>query len=274
MPWYTGSGGQRLWYEERGTGRPLVLLHGWCMSSAVWKDQLEGLSGMCRVIAVDLRGHGQSPVPEDGFSAAGCRADLAGLFAALDLRCALLAGWSLGSMVALDAFPDIRDRLSGLVLVAATPRFTTCDGYPHGLSPREVDGMSEKLGRSMRRALEGFTGLMFTAGERDDRTVFAGVQELLSGLPLPEPAVARQGLAMLAGTDLRGRLPMVDLPTMVLNGDSDRICLPQASDFLARQISSSQHVVFAGCGHAPFLTQVSRFNRCIGEFIGMVNSDN
>ena len=112
----------------------------------------------------------------------------------------LLAGWSLGSMIVLESFPAIRERLSGLVLVAATPRFTQCDGFPHGLSPTEVAGMSEKLRRSMRRALEGFTGLMFTAGEREDQPGFAALQSMLSGVPLPDPAVAQQGLAMLAGS--------------------------------------------------------------------------
>jgi pimeloyl-ACP methyl ester esterase len=271
MPWYVGSSGNSLWYEERGVGRPVVFVHGWCMSSAVWGMQLEGLSGSCRVIAVDLRGHGQSPLPADGFCSAGCVADLTGLFETLDIRRALLAGWSLGSMIVLEAFPHLRDRLSGLVLIGATPRFTQCPEFPHGLPQVEVEGMAGKLRRSMRRALEGFTGRMFAAGERDEAECSAEAQALLSCLPLPVPAVALQALAVLAGTDLRDRLPLIDLPTLIVNGDSDVICLPQASDFLAQQIRTSQQVVFAGCGHAPFLTRSSRFNRCIEEFIGMVS---
>jgi len=55
-----------------------------------------------------------------------------------------------------------------------------------------------------------------------------------------------------------------------VNGDRDVICLPQASVFLEQQIPSARQVVFAGCGHAPFLTQRDRFNTCLEEFQGMV----
>ena len=61
---------------------------------------------------------------------------------------------------------------------------------------------------------------------------------------------------------------MVDLPTLVLNGDGDRICLPQASDFLAQQIRRSQHVVFAGCGHAPFSRRAAASMTVSGSFSG------
>ena len=58
MPWFTLENGRRIFFEERGQGRPLVLLHGWCMSSRVWQPQLEGLAGSFCLFAPDLAGHG------------------------------------------------------------------------------------------------------------------------------------------------------------------------------------------------------------------------
>ena len=272
MSWYTGSSGSRLWYEERGAGKPVVLIHGWCMSSAVWGLQMDGLSRSQRVIAIDLPGHGQSDATAEGFSLAGCAADLAGMFENLDLRDVLLVGWSLGSMIALESYALLKDRLSGMVLVAATPKFTQGVDFPCGLSQLEVEGMVRKVQRSLRRALDGFTGRMFSRGELDEPALSATIQRMLSQVPVPTTDVALQALEVLAGTDLRDRLNRIDLSTLVLCGDSDVICLPQASDFLARGIPSARQVMFAGCGHAPFLTHSRRFNACIEEFRGMVSS--
>ena len=270
MAWYAGDSGSRLWYEDRGTGTPIVFIHGWCMSSAVWRLQREGLSDSFRVITIDLPGHGTSPPQAGGFHVSGGATEIAGLCESLDLHEALLAGWSLGSLVALEACVLLRERLSGLVLIAGTPRFTQEDGFPYGLSRMEVDGMTRKVQRSLRRALDGFTARMFAPGELDDPSLAVLIQELLSAVPMPTADVAIQALDALVETDQRDRLALIDLPTFILSGDRDVICLPQASAFLAQRIPSARQMVFAGCGHAPFLTQSTRFNSCLEDFRGVV----
>lgn len=259
--------GRGLWFDERGTGRPLVLLHGWCMSSAVWEGQLTGLSGDCRVIAPDLPGHGRSASLRDGFSMEGCVEELTGLFQRLDLHDAILCGWSLGSMIAIRSLPRLHGRVAGLVLVGGTPRFTRGDDFPYGLSPTEVEGMARKVERSLRRALNGFIGRMFVEGECSVEKAAALVRGIQDAVPLPETGTALQALQTLAGADLRGELSAIDLPVLVINGDRDLICLPQASDFLAGAIRGARQVVFPGCGHAPFLTDPDRFNRSLVEFM-------
>jgi pimeloyl-[acyl-carrier protein] methyl ester esterase len=271
MAWFEGDSGRRLWYEEHGTGTPIVFIHGWCMSSAVWRLQREGLSDSFRVITIDLPGHGTSPPHAGGFHINGCAGDIAGLFESLDLHTALLVGWSLGSLIALEACVLLRERLSGLVLTAGTPRFTQGDGFPYGLSRIEVEGMTRKVQRSLRRALEGFNARMFALGELDDPSLTAMVHELLSSVPMPTVDVALQALDSLVETDQRDRLALIDLPTLIMSGDCDVICLPQASAFLAQRIPSARQMVFYGCGHAPFLTQSTRFNACLEDFRGMVS---
>jgi pimeloyl-[acyl-carrier protein] methyl ester esterase len=270
MAWFADGTGGRLWYEECGTGRPVVFIHGWCMSSAIWRLQIEGLSGSFRIITVDLPGHGHSPASAGGFSSPACAEGIVALFDHLDLFDALLAGWSLGSLIALESFALVRKRLSGLVLIGGTPRFTCGDGFPFGLSKIEVDGMTRKVRRSLRRALEGFTARMFSAEETADPSRAAQVHEVLSSVPLPDADSAMQALNVLIDADLRDRLAGIDLPTLVVNGDSDVICLPEASEYLAQKISAARQVVFSGCGHAPFLTQSGLFNAYLVDFQGMV----
>ena len=270
MAWYAADSGARLWYEDRGAGTPIVFIHGWCMSSAVWRLQSEGLADTFRVITIDLPGHGHSSPAGDGFRIKGCAGDIAGLFCDLNLQHALLAGWSLGSLIALESFTLLRDRLSGLVLIGGSPRFTQGDGFAYGLSKIEVDGMARKIQRSLLRALEGFTARMFSAGELDNPSLAVLLRELLSAVPMPDTNVALQALDALVECDLRDRLSLIDLPTLIMNGDSDVICLPQASQFMEQRISGARRIVFAGCGHAPFLTQSARFNVCLDEFRGKV----
>lgn len=266
MPWYLNQDNERRWYEERGSGPPLVLLHGWCMSSAVWRLQLESLAGSFRVIAPDLAGHGRSDRSADGYDFANFSADVAELFRQLDLAGAILAGWSLGAQVALLSCSLVRERLSGLVLISGTPRFAVADDFPHALERVEVDGMAVKVRRNLGRALKGFSQSMFAPGELEDSGVAARVDELLAAIPLPETDTALGSLRALAGADMRQLLCGVDLPTLIINGEMDRICLPGASAYMAERIAASRHVVLPGCGHAPFLTQCNEFDEIIASF--------
>lgn len=265
MPWYEHATGNRLWYEDQGTGPAIVLLHGWCMSSVVWRLQLESLSDRFRVIAPDLAGHGRSVQSADGYDFARFADDLVALFRHLDLTDAVLAGWSLGGQVALQAFGQLRDRLAGLALISATPRFTATEDFPWGLAPVEVDGMALKLRRNAARALEGFTARMFSPGELDDPVQSAMIRDLLAAVPIPETAVALQSLQSLAKADMRHLLPEIDCPAVIINGDRDLVCLPDASAFLERQIPDSRRVVMQGCGHAPFLTRSTEFDACLAD---------
>jgi len=271
MAWFEGETGDRLWYDDQGAGTPIVFIHGWCMSSEIWRLQREGLPDTFRIITVDLPGHGRSPAPPGGFHLKGCADAIAGLCAYLRIDSALLAGWSLGSLVALEACEAVGERLAGLVLVAGTPHFTRGDGFPYGLSRMEVDGMARKVRRSIRRALDGFTDRMFAPGELAEPALAGTVAGLLASVALPDTGVALQALDVLVETDLRERLALIDRPTLIVSGECDVICPPQASEFMAQRIRSAHQAVFTGCGHAPFLTQSRRFNACLEEFRGVVS---
>ncbi len=266
MAWYENANNERLWYEDRGTGPVIVVLHGWCMSSAIWRLRMETLSPWFRVIAPDLAGHGRSAQSSGGYGFANFAADLTVLFRHLDLRDVVLAGWSLGAQVALQAFELLRERLTGLVLISATPRFIATEDFPWGLASVEADGMALKLRRNAARALEGFRTRMFAPGECDDPAVAASIHDLLAAVPVPETGVALQSLHSLGQADMRHLVPAIDRPALIVSGDRDVICLPGASAFLERQIPSSQRVVMPGCGHAPFLTRGREFDDCLLEF--------
>jgi pimeloyl-[acyl-carrier protein] methyl ester esterase len=268
MPWYEASCGDRLWYREQGReqGPPLVLVHGWCMSSEVWRFQLDRLSADFRVIAPDLRGHGDSPLGSGECGIETFASDIAALFHYLDLRGAILAGWSLGSQVVISAMPLLGGRVDGLALICGTPRFASSADFPHGLAEVETDGMALKVRRNLKRALEGFIARMFVPGELPGDGREDEIRTLLAAVPVPETDVALQTLTSLAETDVRKQLPAIDRPTLVISGERDPICPSSASAYMAERIPVCRHVVYAGCGHAPFLTHCDEVNACLADF--------
>lgn len=267
MPWYKNMNGDRLWYEERGTGAAIVLIHGWCMSSAVWQFQLENLSRYFRVIAPDLSGHGRSDASGDGCSFSSYVADIEALFVELNLSDTLLVGWSLGAQIVMLSFVELREKLSGVGFVSGTPRFTAAEDFTHALRINEAEGMAVKLRRNLARTLEGFISRMFAPGELDDPILSAQINDLLIKIPVPETSsIALQSLQALVEADMRCILPHIDVPALIINGDQDVICLPGASDYMAQIMVDCQHIVIPGCGHAPFLTCGMAFDLALSNF--------
>lgn len=267
MAWYENNTGDRLWYEDKGVGPVIVLLHGWCKSSAVWRFQIDALSEHFRVIAPDLAGYGKSASPSNDMYIGDYSADLVALFNSLDLKKTLLVGWSQGAQIVLQASLDLRERLSGIVLVSGTPRFTSSDDFPYGLTETEANGMANKVRRNLARALAGFNAHMFTENELENASNREQILEMLSSEPVPDTSTAIQGLKALYQADLRSILCRIEMPALVINGDKDPICLPGASSFLAENISESRQVIFSGCGHAPFLSHAEEFNNCISDYV-------
>jgi len=257
-----------IYYEERGEGPPIVFIHGWAMSGIVWQFQKEALAASWRVIIPDLRGHGRSLLPLSARLSLSDMADeLVTLIRGLKLERAVLVGWSLGGMVALEAFAALSEHLAGLVLVGATPRFTAGEGYGHGLPPKDVRGMALRLQRDYSKTMGDFFNGMFAPDEMQWDQYQRVVREILLPGRQPAPEVALQGLELLAGADLRGLLPRIDRPVLLLHGSCDTISLPEASQYMAEHIPDAAMGVMEGCGHAPFMSRPEEFNRLLEGFL-------
>ncbi len=267
MPILNAPDGAEIYYEECGAGRPLVLLHGWAGSGRFWRWQTEAFATGCRVIVPDLRGHGRSAGDGVTFTIDGCIADLVALFDELELTDALLVGWSLGGQAALAAVPRLRDRLAGLVLVACPPKYSASADYPHGLPPNEVKGLSLLMRRDPDRALGEFFRRMFAPGELDEAQYQRIVHEIVMAGRKPTPEAARAALAELDRTDLRDILPAIDLPTLLIHGTADTICLPAASRYLMERMPAAVLEILPRLGHAPQLSRPAQFNALVAGFL-------
>lgn len=265
MPFMETADNVTIHYEEEGSGFPLVFIHGWAMSGRVWAFQ-RPLAERFRLITVDLRGHGKSSAAT-GYAFADFAADLAALFDRLGLKRAGVVAWSLGAQVALEAAPFLGDRIAGLVLVAATPRFTADSDWPHGLPANEARGLGLRLKRTYNATLGDFFRQMFAEGELTPDQYQRIVREIVIPRPLPDPEAVQASLATLAGGDHRPLLPAVAAPTLVIHGDRDAICPPGAGRHLADTIPGARFLSLAGVGHAPFLSRPEMFNGEVSRFL-------
>ena len=266
MAFVESSAGASLHYDEIGSGRPVVFLHGWAMSARVWRFQ-QHLDDSRRLIFLDQRGHGQS-APAAGYAVEDFAADLACFFEKLELRDAVLVGWSMGVQVALQAYPALKSRLAALVLVGGTPRFTASDDFPHGQPPLEVKGMGLRLRRDYQKTMGDFFRGMFAEGEMDSAQYQRIVHEIVMGGRAADPDAVRQSLLILSAADLRGELPAIDRPVLLVHGELDTICPAAASAYMAQRLPMATLSIMEGCGHAPFMTQPERFNALLLEFLG------
>jgi pimeloyl-[acyl-carrier protein] methyl ester esterase len=263
VPALTTPAGAVLHYTDSGSGPPVIFLHGWLMSGRVWQYQ-QALADRYRVIALDLRGHGESTGP-GGYALADFAEDLVELVERLALPRVVVAGWSLGAQVALQAAPLLGERLAALVLIGATPRFSAGDGYEHGLPPGEARGMGVRLKRQfLRTAGEFFTGMF--ARDEIDRQRQQEIARQVAGR-LPDLPVALAALETLASADLRPLLPGIHQPVLLIHGTADTICLPAASRFLAERLPAARLQLMPGLGHAPFLSRPEQVNQLLAEFL-------
>lgn len=259
--------GRELFFRERGEGPVLVLLHGWSMSSAVFGEVMPQLAESYRVLAVDLPGHGASELREIDYSIDSLAADIEDFLRQLGIsRCALL-GWSMGGQVALRMILRRQDGIEKLILVATTPCFVASPGWPHGMDPTQVRAMDRQMQRDYKGSMGEFFRLMFEDENLDPQRYREIVRFAVREGALPEREVARQGLKLLARTDLRPDLGRIDRPTLVHYGGEDQITVPGACHELAAALPRSEETDWPGIGHAPFLSRPGESVRLWREFL-------
>lgn len=227
--------------------KPLVLLHGWGLSSQIWSSLLPRLAG--EVIALDLPGHGATPAAHGPGLADWSDA----LVPKIPLG-ATLCGWSLGALIALDLARRHPARVGRLILLGATPRFVAEQGWPHGLAAPIVAGFQAGFATDPVATLRRFVALQ-TLGDARRRQVAAALSEALPPPGGGDQAALAAGLALLADTDLRPGLGEIHQPVRLLHGQGDALMPVAAATWLADALPQARLTVLEDCGHAPFLSR-------------------
>ncbi|ALE76119.1 MULTISPECIES: alpha/beta fold hydrolase [unclassified Pseudonocardia] len=242
--------GKRVYYEHHaGPGRPVVLVHGWAADAHCWDTTLPALLAAGHSVTVlEHRACGRSDKDIADTSIGAIASDVVALVEHLGLREPVLNGWSLGGAVVVEAARRLGANLGGLVLTGgATPRYTAAEGWPHGGTPDDVEGV--------------------LAGLAVDRPgTFRAVADAVCAKEVGEPVVQSIWLAFLAcgpgadrtlrdlaHIDQREILPAIDRPVLLLSGREDGFVPFDAVAASRTLFRDARLVEFGGVGHAPML---------------------
>ncbi|MFT3972685.1 MAG: alpha/beta hydrolase [Amaricoccus sp.] len=263
----------RLHVEDTGgSGRPVVLIHGWPLSGASWKKQIGPLAAAGhRVITYDRRGFGRSDKPDSGYDYDTLAADLEGVLAGRDLSDVTLVGFSMGGgEVARYVASHGEGRLAAVVFAAAVPPYLmkTPDNPDGPLTEDAAKDMEVGLRAGREDFFDGFTRAFFSV-DGDLKVSEAERQEAV-GLCLQSSQVAALGCMQAFGTtDFRDDLGKISVPTLVLHGDSDAIVPIEGSGALTHaRIAGSRLVIIEGAPHGCNASHADAFNAGLLDFLG------
>ena len=262
-----------LYYEDHGSGRPVVLIHGWPLSGRSWESQVPALiDAGYRVITYDRRGFGASSQPWDGYDYDIFAADLGALLDHLDLHDVTLVGFSMGGgEVARYIGAHGTARIAKAVLAAAVPPFlyAGADNPDGGLDDATIAQFEDGVRSDRLAFLDGFTKNFFAAGDRTDLISEPQRTYAMNIAAFASPKGTLDCIAAFARTDFRGDLAKIDVPTLILHGGSDGIVPFEVSGKRSHDmISGSELVLVDGAPHGFNATHAEAFNRALLEFLG------
>jgi pimeloyl-[acyl-carrier protein] methyl ester esterase len=248
--------------EIGGRGRDLVLIHGWGMNSSVWSDFARELAADYRVTLIDLPGHGHSP-----FDGQRALTNWAEACLAVAPPGAVWLGWSLGSLLALQAAHLAPEAVAGVMAVAGMPRFVQAEDWPHAMAPGTLDLFIQALGEDHTQTLERFLALQMRGSELARETL-RRLKSRLRERPEPHPEALAAGLELLKSSDLRPVLCELSCPVAWLYGDRDTLAPAAASTRLGDWLDQVSSEVIPGAAHTPFLTHPVQTYRAVNHFLG------
>ncbi|MEJ5868432.1 alpha/beta hydrolase [Pseudokineococcus sp. 5B2Z-1] len=259
-------------YEDQGTGRPVVLVHGWPLSGRSWEAQVPALVGAGhRVVTYDRRGFGDSSRPWHGYDYDTLAADLHALLEHLDLRDAALVGFSMGGGEVVRYLARYgTERVSRAVLAAAVPPYLlqTDDNPDGGLDEATIAQFEEGVATDRPAFLETFVESFFTAG---DEVVVSDAQRRFAWTlaQAASPRATHACVAAFGRTDFRDDVRALDLPLLVVHGDSDAVVPFEVSgQRTAEMVEGAQLVVVEGGPHGINASHPREFNRALLDFLG------
>ena len=275
MPYVTvgkeNSGTIDLYYEDHGAGRPVVLIHGWPLSSKSWEKQVPALiDAGYRVVAYDRRGFGNSAKPAFGYDYDTLAEDLHKLMTELDLTGATLVGFSMGGgEVARYLGTYGSDRVDSAVFISAIPPFLlkTAEN-PEGMDGSVFDGIMESIIADRPAFLSGFFSEFYNVDVLGgDRISDEAVRFNWNIAATASPRGTLDSVSAWL-TDFRGDLRSIDVPVLVIHGDADRIVPFAASGKrIPGLIRESRLVVVEGGPHGIIWTHAGRVNRELLDFL-------
>lgn len=265
MAFFTTSDGINLFYDVKGEGKTIVLVHGWSQDHSVFKPQVEELSKKYKVVVYDHRGHGKSDRPEFGLTLNRFAVDLRELIDYLNLDNILLGGWSMGALTTFEYVKTYGvEKLASIVLFDMTPKLLNDDEWKMGLwhgkytlqdALDDMTTMNKDLAVFMdtflRRAVPYFT----------EEMIGPAMEASMTNTP---HIMTSMWLAM-GYNDYRDVLKNMTVPTTIAHGAVSTLYSAETAQYLNSQIPNSKVVPFENCTHMLVMENPAKTNEVLEE---------
>ena len=260
-----------LYYEDCGTGDPVILIHGWPLSHRMWDDQISALvEAEHRVIAYDRRGFGQSDKPWNGYDYDTLAADLKRLIDQLKLDNISLVGFSMGGGEVARYIGNYgTDKIAKAVLIGAvTPFMLKTDDNPEGVEGEVFDGMKDGIQDDFVAFFAGFGEYFVTYENNKDRIS----KDQLHFNQMVAASASKKAVLdcvdSFGRTDFRKDMAAFDIPTLIIHGDDDQtVPLEKSGQRAHEMIAGSQLNVIKGAPHGLNFTHTKELNESLTRFL-------
>ena len=247
-------------YKVIGKGEPIVMIHGWAMSSEIWLDLANKIAENHQVFLIDLPGMGSNKntqfIDMDQINVE---------INALNLSHFSIMGWSFGGQIALYYSYKFPKKIKKLFLVSTTPCFVNqIEEWTNGVEKEVFNKFANDLIGDWQTTMERFLNLQLL-GSECRKTILKKLKPLFLKTA-PDIDSLKRSLNLLLKNDLRYLLSHIDTPTMIMTGNLDKLVPLEASEFMNKKLKFSKIKIFKGAAHLPFLSHSDDFMNTFQEF--------
>ena len=261
----------KLYVKDYGNGKPVILIHGWPLSNEMWEYQIAALvENNLRVIAYDRRGFGKSSQPWNGYSYDTLTDDLKAIIDQLKLTDVTLVGFSMGGGEVVRYFSRYGGQnVSKAVLVASiTPFLLRTENNAEGATPEKNEATANEIKEDRIGFLDNF-GKTFFGMSLINKPLSTPLLEYYRMLcSFASPRATLECAKSFSTTDFRDEMSSVNVPTLIIHGDEDKIVpIEISSEKAATLIPNNKFIVYEEAPHGLFYTERTRLNKDLIEFI-------
>ena len=271
MPYVTTPDKTEIYFKDWGSGRPVILMHGWPLSADTWDDQAMALADAgYRAIAYDRRGFGRSSQPWSGYDYDTLADDLAAVIEQTGARDATIVGFSMGGgeVARYMSRHGGRAVVQAVLVSSIVPFMLKTADNPDGTDQSVFDKMAQGMQQDRAKFFAAFFKDFFGVGVlshpvSDEIIDWAKSLAMQTGLK-PTLACAQA----FATTDFRGDLQAFRVPPLIIHGTDDKTVPIDASGrAAARGIAQSSLIEYSGAPHGLFATERDRLTRDLLAFL-------
>lgn len=259
-----------IFYEDYGSGQPVILIHGWPLSHKAWEGQItEIVDAGYRCIAYDRRGFGISSAPWSSYDYSSLASDLRSIILQLDLKDIIICGFSMGGGEVVRYFSDYgNDRIAKAALISSIiPLVKKKDDNPDGVPEEDLAGIMGALAEDRVGFLKDFSKNFYNYEDLKDRISEAQLDYDFSIASHASPRATLKCAEAWAETDFREELKNVVVPTLIVHGDADNIVpIKTAGDQASKGIENNSYEVIKGAPHGLNITHRKELNALLLDF--------